>query len=138
MRLHRRGRDLVTFVYVGKPYLLQFVDGALNGLEMRCSSMTFTEVVDVMGYDELLRQAGSLAEVRAVVLDGPSGGLLGELTSRILSTNAEVSNYRDFLTGLDFDDLMTVLKAWVRAISGQDSPLSETEQMEQEDELGLT
>ena len=128
----------MTFVYAGKPYVLQFVDGALNGLEMRCSSMTFTEVVDIMGYDELLRQAGSLAEVRAVVLDGPSGGLLGELTSRILSTNAEVSNYRDFLTGLDFDDLMTVLKAWGRAISGQDSPLSETEQMEQEDELGLT
>jgi len=128
----------MAFVYAGKPYVLQFVDGALNGLEMRCSSMTFTEVVDIMGYDELLRQASSLAEVRAVVLDGPSGGLLGELTSRILSTNAEVSNYRDFLTGMDFDDLMTVLKAWVRAISGQDSPLSETEQMEQEDELGLT
>jgi hypothetical protein len=39
---------------------------------------------------------------------------------------------------MDFDDLMTVLKAWVRAISGQDSPLSEMERVEREDELGLT
>jgi hypothetical protein len=128
----------MTFTYAGKPYVLQFVDGALNGLEVRCASMSFAEVVDIMGYDDLLRQAGSLAEVRDVVLSGPNGGLLGELTSRILETNAEVSNYRDFLLGMDFDDLMTVLKAWVRAISGQDSPLSEMERVEQEDELGLT
>jgi hypothetical protein len=128
----------MAFVYAGKPYVLQFIDGALNGLELRCKSMAFAEVVHVMDYEELLSQAASLSEVRDVVLKGPSGGLLGELVSRVLSSNAEVDDYRKFFLGMDFPDLMTVLKAWIGAISGQDSPLSEREQIQQEEELGLT
>jgi hypothetical protein len=127
----------VTFVYSGKPYVLQFVDGNLSGLEIKTRPMAFSEVVDVLDYESAMREAENLREIRTVVMSGEKGGLLGEFTSRIVYCNGELVEYRKFLEGFDFDDLMAVLNAWIRAISGQDRPLSEAQKMEQEEELQL-
>lgn len=103
--------------------------------------MTFTEVVNVMGYEQSMQGISTLQDLHDVVMkdeDGIDGGLLSEMSCRIVSCNAEVTNYRDFLAGMDFPDLMTILKAWIRAVTGGDRPLTETEQMDREEELGLT
>ena len=123
------------FAYKGRTYRLEFTEGPLSGLVIQCRPMSLGEVAAVIEAHEPI--TGGVVGLRDFILGSDADGFLYQhFMPAIESVNVD-GDHEELFRSMDIADITRILVAWIEAISGGGTPLTDVEMIQQEEELGL-